>query len=201
MHSPFDPGWYIPTSYSARPRLFPLLLVVAVVILVPAIAFASSPDPLWLEGVSDDADGDELLSLVDDIVATEAACLPHTSPPPHFYRAAFTLRPSMTSSHAANRFTRGPPLRLVYLRPRLPLPSQPQHLPEFASHSKAVRITGLLVLKSLPLDRPLVRELPDAIVNNSPLHRSERRCGQTQSSSLKGGCHGQEDENRQQNRA
>ena len=185
---------------SARPRLFPLLLVVAAVILVPAIAFASSPDPLWLEGVSDGADGDELLSLVDDIVATEAACLPHTSPPPHFYKAASTLGPSMTSSHAANRFTRGPPLRLVYMRSRLPLPSQLLHLPQFASRSKAVRISGL-VLKSLLLDRPLVRELPDAIVNNSPLHRSERRCGQTQSSSLKGGCHGQEDESRHQNRA
>ena len=189
MRSPFDPG----------PRLFPLLLVVAAVILVPAIAFASTPDPFWLEGVYDDADGDDLLSLVDDIVATEAACLPHTSPP-HLYKAAFALRPSMTSSHAANRFTRGPPLRLVYMRSRLPLPSQLLHLPQFASRSKAVRISGL-VLKSLLLDRPLVRELPDAIVNTSPLHRSERRCGQTQSSSLKGGCHGQEDESRHQDRA
>ena len=121
MHSPFDP----------RPRLFPLLLVVAAVMLVPAIAFASSPDPFWLEGVYDDADGDDLLSLVDDTVATEAGCLPHTSPPPHFYKAAFTLQPSMTSSHAANRFTRGPPLRLVYMLTRspLPLPCQPLHLP------------------------------------------------------------------------
>src|SRR5215813_10782470 len=129
MHPPFDPGRYMPTSHSARPRLFPLLLVVVAVILVPAIAFASSPDPLWLEGVYDGADGDDLLSIVDDIVATEAACLPHTSPPPHFYKAAFTLRPSMTSSHAANRFTRGPPLRLVYMRSRLPLSCQPLHLP------------------------------------------------------------------------
>ena len=119
MRSPFDLG----------PRLFPLLLVVAAVILVPAIAFASTPDPFWLEGVYDDADGDDLLSLVDDIVATEAACLPHTSPP-HLYKAAFALRPSMTSSHAANRFTRGPPLRLVHMRSRLPLPCQPLHLPQ-----------------------------------------------------------------------
>src|SRR5215813_12677209 len=118
MRSPFDLG----------PRLFPLLLVVAAVILVPAIALASTPDPFWLEGVYDDVDGDDLASLVDDIVATEAAYLPHTSPP-HFYKAAFTLRPSETSFHPANRFTRGPPLRLVYMRSRLPLPCQPLHLP------------------------------------------------------------------------
>src|SRR5262249_61947102 len=104
-----DPRRYMPTSHSARPRLFPLLLVVAAVILVPAIAFASSLDPSWLEGVCNDADGDDLLSLIDDIVATEAACLPRMSPPPHFYKTAFTLRPNMTSSHAANRFTRWPP--------------------------------------------------------------------------------------------
>jgi len=200
-----------PGSMTARPRLFPLLLVVAAVILVPAIAFASSPDPRWLEGVCNDADGDDLLSLVDDIDATDAAYLPHMSPPPHFYKAAFTLRPSMTSSDPANRFTRGPPLRPVYMlnttRSRLLLPCQPLHLPQPPRPTRADTIQAVfqngvaLVLQSLLLDRPLVRELPDAIVNNSPLHRSERRCGQTQSSSLRGGCHGQEEESRLQNRA
>lgn len=192
-------------------RLFPLLLVVAAVILVPAIACASSPDPRWLEGVCNDADGDDLLSLVDDIDATDAACLPHMSPPPHFYKAAFTLRPSMTSSHPANRFTRGPPLRPVYMpnttRSPLPLPCQPLHLPQPPRPTRADTIQAVfqngvaLAPKSLLLDRPLVRELPNAIVNNSLLHRPERRCGQTQSSSLRGGCHGQEDESRHQNRA
>src|SRR5215831_13672856 len=107
MHSPFDPRRYMPPSHSVRARLFPLLVVVVAVLLVPAIAFANSSDPGWLEGTYNDADG-------DDIVATEAACLSNMSPPPHFFRAAFTLRPSMTSFRPANRFTRGPPLRPAY---------------------------------------------------------------------------------------
>src|SRR5215831_9707887 len=131
MRFPFDP----------RPRLFPLLLVVAAVILVPAIAFASTPDPFWLEGVYDDVDGDDLLSLIDDIVATEAACLPHTSPP-HFYKAAFTLRPSMTSSHAANRFTRGPPLRLVYMPSSLPIALLDQPMSSRASGRDRQQLTA-----------------------------------------------------------
>src|SRR5262249_57678900 len=97
MHSPFDPRRYMPPSHSVRARLFPLLVVVVAVLLVPAIAFANSSDPGWLEGTYNDADGDDLLSLVDDIVATEAACLSNMSPPPHFFRSAVTLLPTLTS--------------------------------------------------------------------------------------------------------
>src|SRR5215469_11431397 len=194
MRSPFDPG----------PRLFPLLLVVAAVILVPAIAFASTPDPFWLEGVYDDADGDDLLSLVDDIVATEAACLPHTSPP-HLYKAAFALRPSMTSSHAANRFTRGPPLRQVHMRSRLPYPASPCTFPsprephEQTRYKKSAGITSSLHIALL--DQPMSSRASGR--DRQQLAASSTRTKVRSNSQLltEGGCHGQEDESRHQNRA
>ena len=197
----------MPPSHSVRARLFPLLVVVVAVLLVPAIAFANSSDPGWLEGTYNDADGDDLLSLVDDIVATEAACLSNMSPPPHFFRAAFTLRPSMTAFRPANRFTRGPPLRPAYgSTPRVHAsPTRPAlHLPRPPRTTRVDNSQKQAPPTAVPFRDPSNR-LPSCRAfrspeftsrNNSPLHRTERRCGQTQSSSLRGGCHGQEDESR-----
>src|SRR5215831_16989209 len=41
-----------------------LLPIIAVLILLPTIAFASPPDPSWIAGTYDDADGDDIVMRV-----------------------------------------------------------------------------------------------------------------------------------------
>ena len=57
-----------------------LLPVVLVLILLPAMAFASPPDPSWIAGVYDGADGDEIVNLVYDTWAASAAAPSHIGP-------------------------------------------------------------------------------------------------------------------------
>src|SRR5262249_3205095 len=73
---------------SARPPSFQnrgiaaLLPIVAVLILLPTIAFANPPDPSWITATYDDADGDD--SVFPDyqpIAAVAVSQQPFLSPP------------------------------------------------------------------------------------------------------------------------
>jgi len=107
MHSAFDPRRHMPASHPVRPSL---LSVVAAMILIPAIAFASPLDPSWLGGVYDGANGDDVVSLVNDLVASKPARLADMPSPSQFYKPPFTTKPDTISSYPSCRFTRGPPL-------------------------------------------------------------------------------------------
>jgi hypothetical protein len=48
---------------------------VVALILLPPIAFASPPDPLWIAGIYDSADGDDIVTLIYETAATNAAAL------------------------------------------------------------------------------------------------------------------------------
>jgi len=52
--------------------------IVVTLILLPAIAFASPPDPSWIAGIYDGADGDDIVSLAYEILATNADAVAHT---------------------------------------------------------------------------------------------------------------------------
>jgi hypothetical protein len=58
------------------------LLIAATLILLPAIAFASPPDPLWIAGIYDGADGDDLVTLVYETAAFHPAVLAYVAPLP-----------------------------------------------------------------------------------------------------------------------
>src|SRR5215469_8512051 len=49
-----------------------LLLMIALAFL-PIAAAATPPDPTWIQGIYDEADGDHVVALVDDIVACKSA--------------------------------------------------------------------------------------------------------------------------------
>jgi len=59
---------------------FILLPVVLVLVLLPAIAFASPPDPSWIPGIYDGADGDEFVNLVYDTSAVTTAASSYIGP-------------------------------------------------------------------------------------------------------------------------
>jgi len=46
-------------------------VVVTALILLPSVAFASPPDPVWIPGIYDGADGDDIITLVTETVASE----------------------------------------------------------------------------------------------------------------------------------
>jgi hypothetical protein len=89
------------------------LPVVVVLILLPAIAFADPPDPSWVAGIYDGADGDDIVSLVYDTTAAKAAALPEILPHP-LSETSRILEPSTVPDLRASQDSRGPPsTRLV----------------------------------------------------------------------------------------
>ena len=59
-----------------------LLPVLLALILLPAIAFASPPDPSWIAGIYDGADGDDIVSLVYETSAANQTAPSHFGPLP-----------------------------------------------------------------------------------------------------------------------
>src|SRR5215472_14615725 len=58
------------------------LPIVLALILLPTLAFASPPDPSWVAGFYDGADGDEIVTLVYETSAANDTALSHVGPPP-----------------------------------------------------------------------------------------------------------------------
>jgi len=49
--------------------------IIAALILIAPIAFASPPDPSWIAGIYDDADGDDVVTLVYETAGIEGVSL------------------------------------------------------------------------------------------------------------------------------
>jgi hypothetical protein len=82
-----------------------LLSVVLALILLPAVAFASPPDPSWIAGIYDGADGDDIVSLVYETSATNAATHLHIGPLPCLQEISLE---GIFRNVLRGRFTRGP---------------------------------------------------------------------------------------------
>lgn len=91
-----------------------LLLITLTVVFLPAIAFASPPDPSWIMGVYDGADGDDIVTLIADQAATNAPSLPLIPPPLPLSERLFRLKPDAVQSlRPGQQTTRGPPSGLI----------------------------------------------------------------------------------------
>ena len=58
-----------------------ILLIAIALAFLPALAFASPPDPSWIVGIYDGADGDDIVTLVADTAAANAPLLLQNPPP------------------------------------------------------------------------------------------------------------------------
>src|SRR5262245_19227843 len=92
-------------SRSMWRAIFTALSVVLVLMLLPTIAFASPPDPSWIAGIYDGADGDDIVSLVYATSAANAAAPSHVGPLSCLPEISLE---SIVRSVPGNRFTRGP---------------------------------------------------------------------------------------------
>ena len=59
--------------WRALAALLPRKVASGALILLPTLGFASPPDPSWIAGIYDGADGDDIVSLVYDTAAAHAA--------------------------------------------------------------------------------------------------------------------------------
>ena len=108
MRSGSCPRQQMPQPERPRPMwraIYTPLPIVLALTLLPAIAFASPPDPSWIAGIYDGADGDDIVSLVYDTSVATAVELPHTAPLPCLQ--AMTLD-GIASIIPGSRFTGGP---------------------------------------------------------------------------------------------
>src|SRR5262249_41017867 len=92
-------------SVSVRQAIFASLVIVVALILLPPIAFASPPDQLWIAGIYDGADGDDIVSLVYETSAVDAPAPSHLGPLPCLPEIS---PEGIVSCVPGNRFTRGP---------------------------------------------------------------------------------------------
>src|SRR6516165_10037792 len=69
-------------SRSMRQAIAAALPVVLAVTLLPVIAFASPPDPSWIAGIYDGADGDDIVSLIYETSAASTAVPSQVGPLP-----------------------------------------------------------------------------------------------------------------------
>src|SRR5215475_3650238 len=85
MRSSSCPWPQMPAPEPARTMwraIFTALPIDLALILLPAIAFASPPDPSWIAGIYDGADGDDIVSLVYETSAANQTVPLHLGPLP-----------------------------------------------------------------------------------------------------------------------
>jgi len=92
-------------SRSMRQAISAALPIVLALILLPTLAFASPPDPSWVAGFYDGADGDEIVSLVYETSAANDTALSHVGPLPCLLEISLE---GIVCNIPDRHFTRGP---------------------------------------------------------------------------------------------
>jgi hypothetical protein len=97
-------------SYVIRPKQASgILLIAMALLLLPGIAFASPPDPSWIEGIYDGADDDDIVTLITDNVTGDVLFPPRLPPPAQLAGTPFDVKPEAAQGLHGDHRTRGPP--------------------------------------------------------------------------------------------
>ena len=112
-------------SHSMQQAIAVALPIILALVLLPSLAFASPPDPSWVAGFYDGADGDDVVSLIYETSAANApgqsrvgllACLPGISSegivhsvPGNRFTPGSRAPPALRSSEFADVFNSLPP--------------------------------------------------------------------------------------------
>ena len=150
-------------SVSLRRVIFTSLPIVVVLILLPAIAFASPPDPSWVAGIYDGADGDESVSLVYETAGVEATPI---RPVPLLRRLSEILLVSSSSSvhdPVACPSIRAPPA------PRTQISFSVHSGPQFPATFPAYRVTQQHFLSTTCRPRRIEEASSSGSLDGSPV--------------------------------
>ena len=84
------------------------LPVIVTLVLLPLIAFASAPDPAWITGIYDGVDGDDIVTMVDDIAGLDLE-LPSALSQLHCsFHQGLVSRSEISSAFSSGPTSRGP---------------------------------------------------------------------------------------------
>ena len=86
------------------------LPIVLALILLPVIAWAIPVDPSWIAGIYDDADGDDVVSLVSQTSAANTAPPLHLGPFPYLLKVSLEDIGRTVSDRYVARGPRSPPV-------------------------------------------------------------------------------------------
>jgi hypothetical protein len=95
---------------SVRQAISLALPIVLALILLPTLAFASPPDPSWVPGFYDGADGDEIVNLVYETSAAYHTALSHLGPLPCLLEISLEIIVCNIPDHHFARGPRSPPV-------------------------------------------------------------------------------------------
>jgi len=106
----------VPPSQRQRARPGPslarrswIVFVAMVLALIPVIAAASPPDPAWIGGIYDAADGDEIVTLIGDQASSHGVAGYAICQPPPLPQALHQMEPCTAQGFSKQQLTRGPP--------------------------------------------------------------------------------------------
>ena len=97
-------------SRSTKRAISIFLPTVVALILLPVIAFASPPDPSWIAGIYDGADGDDIVTLVYETAAANVAAKSHIVPLPCLPEIQLERLARGVPGGRFSRSPRGPPV-------------------------------------------------------------------------------------------
>src|SRR5215831_8173422 len=90
-------------------QLATFLSIIAALMLIAPIAFASPPDPLWIAGIYDGADGDDVVSLVYETAGIEGVSLGSVLTLSRASNVSLALGADPVHGFPLYQFTRDPP--------------------------------------------------------------------------------------------
>ena len=90
-------------------RSLRIVLVAMVLALIPFFAAASPPDPTWIGGIYNAADGDEIVALIGDLAGSNGVAVYAVTRPLQLPQALLQLEPCTAQSFSERCLTRGPP--------------------------------------------------------------------------------------------
>jgi len=75
--------------HSGGRAIYTVLPIVVTLMLLPTIAYVTPPDPWWIAGIYDGGDGDDIVSLIYETSASNAAAVSHVPPLSRLTEASF----------------------------------------------------------------------------------------------------------------
>ena len=106
----WSPAPWMPIRATTSRQASHILPIALALVLLPAIAFASPPDPSWTVGIYDGADGDDIVTLIAESAAAPAPLLAQIPPPLRLFEKLPPLGLATVHDFSTGLYTRGPPL-------------------------------------------------------------------------------------------
>ena len=95
--------------HSGGRAIYTVLPIVVTLMLLPTIAYVTPPDPWWIAGIYDGGDGDDIVSLIYETSASNAAAVSHVPPLSRLTEASFASIVHRGPSCQSSGSPRSPP--------------------------------------------------------------------------------------------